>query len=94
MSIADDKKMEALLAGHIRSQRIRILIHFVWILRLMAARSRKGKLRDGVESLVSFRFPLLLDRSLLVFWRACSHHSFFIIQQGPTILISCVNIVV
>ena len=64
MPITDDKKMEALLAGHIGSQRIRILIHFVGILRLMAARSRKRKLCDGVESLISLRFPLLLDRSL------------------------------
>ncbi len=80
MSIADDKKMEALLASHIRSQCIRILIHFVGILRLMAARSRKGKLRNCVESLISLGFTLLLDWRLLVFRRACSHHPLFIIQ--------------
>ncbi len=79
MSIADDKKMEALLAGHIGSQRIRILIHFVGILRLMTAGGSKRKLCDCIKSLITFRFPLLLDRSLLVFRSASSHHSLVMI---------------
>ena len=56
MAVADYEKVKALLAAHVRSQCVRILVDLVRITRLVAARSGKGKLCDGIETFVA-RLP-------------------------------------
>ena len=51
--VADYKQVEALLAAHVRGQRVSILVHFVGIARLVAARRGESELGDGVEPFIT-----------------------------------------
>ena len=52
VAVADDEQVEALLPAHVRRQRVRVLVNFVGIAWLMAARSGEGKLGDCIETLL------------------------------------------
>ena len=53
MAVADYEEVKALLAAHVWSQRVRILVDLVRVARLVAARGCKGKLSDGIETFVA-----------------------------------------
>lgn len=50
MAVADDKQMEAALSQHVRHQRVRILVHLVWVARLVPLRCGEGKLGYRIEA--------------------------------------------
>ena len=54
MTVADYEEVKALLAAHVWSQCVRILVDLVRIAGLVAAGGGKGKLRDGIESFVAY----------------------------------------